>query len=54
MLGFAPEGATGNGPLDGGAGVDENFELRLDIHEFRRLGELVIANLLSLGFFGES
>ena len=49
-------------PLAGGAGLagspvleslepEENFELILDIHEFRRPGELIGAGFCSLGIF---
>ena len=44
--------AAGNEPLDGEFGLDVNFELRLDIHEFRRPGGPETLGLVSLGLFG--
>lgn len=52
MTFFVVGTATGTEPLDGGFEVDVNFELRLDIHEFRRPGELAWLALVSLGLFG--
>lgn len=51
---FVVSAAAGKEPLDGGFEVDVNFELRLDIHEFRRPGEPAGLGLVSLMLFGPS
>ena len=54
LLAFLAAGAdAGNEPSGEGLEVDENFELILDIHEFRRPEDTGAVDLVSFGLFGE-
>ena len=49
---FAEVGEAGTDPVDGEFELEENFELMLDIHEFRRLGGPPLRSLGFLEAFG--
>lgn len=54
LVAFLAAGTTaGEEPLGEELEVDENFELILDIHEFRRPGDAATVDLVSFGLFGE-